>query len=482
MLPVEPDGSPPWLGVVPSIDEVCDDEEWPKRVRDWKRFWAAVNLWRKCLTMDVLDMDFLPSDAELAWLLLVDAKGDLRERRIAQALEAVEARRDELAALGAEPPAQPVVVQYEPPPATPPDPALVEDMVQKILATPSMRALTPDVLDWYYKDADERAAAVATTNFDELGARVWRAYMKHVAYLQSEDEAEEAEEVHRARQEELPMNRLRDELLEAGEEILAASDEADTEALRPLARAGKRGSAPPPDFDEQVLGYEIPAPAPERAPRSDPWEHWDEWDWRAYMQKRAARERRHAEYLDSQVYTRIWRGTNVSVTTDVRIMAREEFGEKPYKAHSHEEVMNCITLDGYAVPPERVGLHILDPEEGADYFQEGVRYSPDSAEFLESIGRMRPADAELLGHRDADAAASTTLDESFADLEGAAPAALPVLGAGGARRERDALDPPAQGGADGGGAPARWAQPAPPKSSYEDDDEDDDTGLSAVSG
>ena len=84
---------------------------------------------------------------------------------------------------------------------------------------------------------------------------------------------------------------------------------------------------------------------------------------------------------------------------------------------------------------------------GADYFLEGIRYSPDGAEFLESIGRMAPADMDLLGE-DADAGASTTLDESFADLDGSRPAQVPALGADGARRERDALDPPAADGAD----------------------------------
>ena len=85
LLPLEPDGSPVWVGVVPTIDEVCEDREWPARVRDWRRFWGAVRNWRMCLTMDVLDMDLFPTDAELEWLRLLDSKGNLRESRIAQA-------------------------------------------------------------------------------------------------------------------------------------------------------------------------------------------------------------------------------------------------------------------------------------------------------------------------------------------------------------------------------------------------------------
>lgn len=85
LLPLEPDGSPVWVGVVPTIDEVCEDREWPARVRDWRRFWGAVRNWRICLSMDVLDMDLFPSNAELEWLRLLDNKGNLRESRIAQA-------------------------------------------------------------------------------------------------------------------------------------------------------------------------------------------------------------------------------------------------------------------------------------------------------------------------------------------------------------------------------------------------------------
>lgn len=85
LLPLEPDGSPVWVGVVPTIDEVCEDREWPARVRDWRRFWGAVRNWRICLSMDVLDMDLFPSNAELEWLRLLDDKGSLRESRISQA-------------------------------------------------------------------------------------------------------------------------------------------------------------------------------------------------------------------------------------------------------------------------------------------------------------------------------------------------------------------------------------------------------------
>lgn len=74
-------------------------------------------------------------------------------------------------------------------------------------------------------------------------------------------------------------------------------------------------------------------------------------------------------------------------------------------------------------------------QEGSDYFLEGVRYAPESVEILQSIGRLRVADAELLG-LNPDTAASATLSESFADLDGTSPAVLPPADA----RPRDALD------------------------------------------
>lgn len=96
-------------------------------------------------------------------------------------------------------------------------------------------------------------------------------------------------------------------------------------------------------------------------------------------------------------------------------------------------------------------------QEGSDYFLEGVRYAPESVEILQSIGRLRVADAELLG-LNPDTAASATLSESFADLDGTSPAVLPPADA----RPRDALD---DGGADAVAAD-RLAAPLSPAEVY----------------
>ncbi len=69
-----------------------------------------------------------------------------------------------------------------------------------------------------------------------------------------------------------------------------------------------------------------------------------------------------------------------------------------------------------------------------DYFTSGKQFAMESDAFIASIGRLRQPDAEMLGY-DPDAAASPTLDESFADL--GEPAAAPAPGT----RPRDALDP-----------------------------------------
>ena len=404
LLPLEADGTPVWLGIVPTVDEVCEDRDWPAHVRDWRRFWGAVRNWRICLTMDVLDMDLFPTDAELEWLRLLDDKGNLRESRIAQArphhlagfrsaglyllslpgrsasdclgarcqaLREVEARRDELAALGAEPPDGPIAVPHGPPGAQLPTSEELLEEVKQDLAMPSMRALTPDVLGWYFDhvaqsaggDADEGAAAAAAAAADpvmsaaatasarpgraavdleadfeedegeedegegegedgaegadeeadaermaaiasaspEVVERAWREFTAHVAALLAEGEAAAVAEEHRVREEELPMNRLRDELMAAGEDVLAATDEAAAEALKAQIKGGKRVNTLPAELDEaEDEGYSVPPPAPERAPIVAPWESWDEWDWRAWLEKRRVRERQYAEYQYKQ--------------------------------------------------------------------------------------------------------------------------------------------------------------------------------------
>lgn len=80
VLPLQSDGAPLWFGKLPSIDDVRTVKDWPQHVRDWRQFWAAVKVWRRCLSCrDVYNLHQLPSTAELAWLRLLDSKGRLRE-------------------------------------------------------------------------------------------------------------------------------------------------------------------------------------------------------------------------------------------------------------------------------------------------------------------------------------------------------------------------------------------------------------------
>lgn len=60
----------------------------------------------------------------------------------------------------------------------------------------------------------------------------------------------------------------------------------------------------------------------------------------------------------SQAETRLERGVNVCATTDTRLIGKPEWGERPSRVHTHAEIMDCITLGGRAVPPDRVGLHV----------------------------------------------------------------------------------------------------------------------------
>lgn len=70
---------------------------------------------------------------------------------------------------------------------------------------------------------------------------------------------------------------------------------------------------------------------------------------------RAERQRRSRAQADNRAH----KYGNCSVTTDVRIMAQH--GEAPFRAHSHEEIMDCITLGGTTVHPDKVFLHIFPP-------------------------------------------------------------------------------------------------------------------------
>ena len=285
----------------------------------------------------------------------------------------MEARRGELAALGAEPPEGPITVPHGPPAVPLPSREEVMEEVMADLAMPSMRGLTPDVLDWYFDrhaqdaegDPGEGAAAAADpvpsaaaavrarperaaveldeADFEEdedegegeeadegeaegeeegeyvdeeadaerlaaiasaspaLIKRAWREFTEHMAGLLAEGEAELLAEEHEIREEELPMNRLRDELMEAGEEVLAATDEAAAEALKAQIKGGKRINTLPAELDEvEDEGYSVPPPAPALAPIVAPWESWDEWDWRAWLEKRRARERQFAEFRYNQ--------------------------------------------------------------------------------------------------------------------------------------------------------------------------------------
>ena len=61
------------------------------------------------------------------------------------------------------------------------------------------------------------------------------------------------------------------------------------------------------------------------------------------------------------------------------------------------QIMQVVTKFGAAVDPERVGVRIQDPQESADYFQEGVHWVPNMLDFIDSTGHLLASDEDLIG-------------------------------------------------------------------------------------
>lgn len=389
-LALAPGADPPWVRLVPSIDDVCEDAGWPARVRDWRLFWNAVRLWRRCVAVaSWADLDRVPDDAELAWLRLLDAAGGLREARIAQAracprarlpaaahsraaapasgralgvqrgrcrlccsccggaarrarscrphrivaagrracepsaargwqaLDAVEARRGELAALGADPPAQiaPPLPWLPPlPPADKRPHERFDEDVEAAMASAELRAawpeLLPELLQRFpgvmaalFPDEDERAAAAAAGDLAELGPPLLRAQAEHLWERSLRLNALlEAVELRRAQRAALPMNRLRAEVAARAAAVLKQADEGAADEARQLPR-WQRDEEEAAE-EAPLAGYVLGGEGPGGPDAGEPWDHWDEWTWRAYMEKRAARELRHAEYRWDQARPR----------------------------------------------------------------------------------------------------------------------------------------------------------------------------------
>jgi hypothetical protein len=73
-----------------------------------------------------------------------------------------------------------------------------------------------------------------------------------------------------------------------------------------------------------------------------PWEAWDDWDFRAYMEKRRAAETQHAAWLRRQAAAGAHAHLNVSPMTDSRLRANWlalTGGREPHRP-THEEFMD----------------------------------------------------------------------------------------------------------------------------------------------
>ena len=80
------------------------------------------------------------------------------------------------------------------------------------------------------------------------------------------------------------------------------------------------------------------------------------------------------------------------------------------------QIIRAVRVDGMAVDPEEVQLIILDPEEPADAFQEGIHPVSDFFDDLIESGRLVLNEEDLIGHIEDDTP-SATLDEEFPDID-----------------------------------------------------------------
>lgn len=128
-----------------------------------------------------------------------------------------------------------------------------------------------------------------------LAERLWRPHVKRWLTKLAVDEW--VRQKKRDMQGYDAMNVVRDGMVAEAARVLELSDDESTEG-----KAAKRvgGLLPQPEEAD----YALAGPLEEEEPYMEPWDAWDECDWRVYMEKRAARERRHA--LFRQVQVRRW--------------------------------------------------------------------------------------------------------------------------------------------------------------------------------
>eukprot|EP00884_Botryococcus_braunii_P009395 jgi/Botrbrau1/18457/Bobra.0072s0040.1 len=123
------------------------------------------------------------------------------------------------------------------------------------------------------------------------------------------------------------------------------------------------------------------------------WEEWDEWDLRAWMEKRRQKAAWHADFLRRQDLVGKYPSLNITDANDSRLAA---LADTPYRTYSVEEVMDLITQGGRTVDPNRIPVRPEDPLAPADWFSEGVHYVPDTEDVIRRMGHWAESEEELL--------------------------------------------------------------------------------------
>jgi hypothetical protein len=74
---------------------------------------------------------------------------------------------------------------------------------------------------------------------------------------------------------------------------------------------------------------------------------WDEWDYRAFIEKRRQHEMQYADFLQRQRAVGQYDYVNVSPMTDSRLLENyiEQTGNLPHR-HTHEEFMDVRCWHG----------------------------------------------------------------------------------------------------------------------------------------
>lgn len=192
------------------------------------------------------------------------------------------------------------------------------------------------------------------------------------------------------------------------ENLLAGTAEVDAESVpwnslseknfflgKNLAQIRERnpdfvGLLPIPERDQFAPTEPPPVPEPAFANPD-----WDEWEYRAYVEKYGRLRRERDEWNRRRAAIGEHRGMVVDDRVDLRLQMK---WDKPEPDWTHEQIFNLITLDGTAAMPADIAVKVQDPLGRADMQELGGKYLESTEEYLRRIGHLmeRPPTQEDL--------------------------------------------------------------------------------------